>query len=170
MPFNPEKLQKLVSKDQSSTVRTGGKGTVRRKFKAVRKTATHDEKRLKAQLNKLNVRDIPSIEEVNLFHEDGHVIHFTNPKVQASIAANTYVISGTAETKKLQDLLSPDIIRQLGPDGLNKLKEMMMQQMAAGGLGAGGAAGDKKAGDDEDDVPDLVETNFEEVAAKASKK
>merc|ERR1712086_624858 len=101
----------------------GGKGTVRRKHKAQRKNAVHDDKRLKTTLNKLNVRDIPAIEEVNLFKDDGHVIHFANPKVQASIAANTYVVSGNAETKKLQDLL-PGIINQLGPDNLADLKKI----------------------------------------------
>ena len=40
------------------------------------------------------------------------MIHFSNPKVQASIAANTYVISGHAETKRLQDLL-PGILNQV---------------------------------------------------------
>ena len=43
------------------------------------------------------------------------------PQVQASIAANTYVISGQAETKRLQDLL-PGILNQLGPDNLANLK------------------------------------------------
>ena len=43
--------------------------------------------------------------------------------VQASIAANTYVVSGHAETKKLQDLL-PGIINQLGPDNLANLKKL----------------------------------------------
>ena len=79
MPFNPEKLAKLVGKGPA-TVRLGGKGSVRRKHKVVRKTATHDDKRLKATLNKLSVRDIPAIEEVNLFKDDGSVIHFVNPK------------------------------------------------------------------------------------------
>lgn len=57
-----------------------GKGSVRRKHKAVRKTATQDDKRLKSTLQKLNCRDIPAIEEVNLFRKDGQVIHFSNPK------------------------------------------------------------------------------------------
>jgi hypothetical protein len=51
------------------------------------------------------------IEEVNIFKDDD-VIHFTNPKVQASIAANTYVISGPSQTKKLQELL-PGILNQV---------------------------------------------------------
>lgn len=101
-PFATPSLTHRVFSTQS---RVGGKGTVRRKAKAVRKNATQDDKRLKASLNKLNVRDIPAIEEVNLFKDDGHVVHFANPKVQASIAANTYVISGNAQTKKLQELL-----------------------------------------------------------------
>jgi nascent polypeptide-associated complex subunit beta len=45
------------------------------------------------------VNQIPGIEEVNMFKADGNIIHFRNPRVQASIAANTYVVSGAAETK-----------------------------------------------------------------------
>ncbi len=92
MPFNPDKLAKLVGKGPT-TVRTGGKGSVRRKHKVVRKTATHDDKRLKATLNKLSVRDIPAIEEVNLFKDDGTVIHFVNPKVRAQHRQHTYIHS-----------------------------------------------------------------------------
>jgi len=176
VPFNPDKLAALVGKG-GAAVRTGGKGSVRRKHKTVRKTATHDDKRLKATLNKLGVRDIPAIEEVNLFKDDGNVIHFVNPKVQASIAANTYVVSGTCETKKLQELL-PGIITQLGPDNLEELKKIyasyaggdksglnmasLQAALESGSLGGGGAGGG-----DEDDVPDLVETNFEEVSNAA---
>jgi len=184
MPFNPEKFANVVGRGGGSSgssssappTRLGGKGTIRRKHKAVRKTATHDDKRLKATLNKLSVRDIPAIEEVNLFRDDGHVIHFVNPKVQASIAANTYVVSGTAETKKLQDLL-PGIITQLGPDNLEDLKRIYSSYASKdGGLpdvssllsGAAGGTGITAGGDDDDDVPDLVE-NFEEVSKKEQK-
>jgi len=157
MPFNPEKLAKLQAK--AASVQTGGKGSVRRKKKTVRKNAVHDDKKLKSTLNKLNVRDIPAIEEVNFFKEDSTVIHFTNPKVQASIAANTYVISGNAETKKLQDLL-PGIINQLGPDNLDDLKKIyasFSKTMGAGTMAA-----------DDDDVPDLVDTNFEDASKKGA--
>merc|ERR1712146_477257 len=87
-----------------ASVRIGGKGTVRRKKKVVHKTTTTDDKRLQNTLKRLGINSIPAIEEVNLFMDQGEVIHFTNPEVQASIAANTYVIIGHAETKKLQDL------------------------------------------------------------------
>jgi len=80
--------------------RTGGKGTVRRKKKTMHKTATSDDKKLGSTLKKLGVTNIPAIEEVNLFAVDGKVIHFSNPKVQASIAANTYVISGPNDVKR----------------------------------------------------------------------
>jgi len=100
-------------KEKFADVRTGGKGTVRRKKKAQHKTSAADDKQLQAQLKRLQVNNIPGIEEVNMFKEDGNVIHFSAPKVQASIAANTYVISGHAENKQLQELL-PGIINQLG--------------------------------------------------------
>ena len=37
--------------------------------------------------------------QVNLIKDDGQVIHFNNPKVQASLTANTFAITGHAETK-----------------------------------------------------------------------
>jgi nascent polypeptide-associated complex subunit beta len=70
----------------------------------VHKSSGQDDKRLQNTLKRLGVNTIPGIEEVNIFKDDT-VVHFTNPEVQASIAANTYVISGSAENKKLQDLL-----------------------------------------------------------------
>lgn len=151
MPFNPDKLKKLVARNP--TVRTGGKGSVRRKKKTVRKNLSHDDKRLTNTLKRLNVRDIPAIEEVNLFKDDGTVIHFASPKVQASIAANTYVVSGNAENKKLQELL-PGIISQLGPDNLEHLKKIYSSYSNEPEA--------KAADDDDDDVPEL-EQNFEDA-------
>ena len=108
----------------------------RSKHKAVHKTASNDDKRLDNTVKRLGVQQIPGIEEVNIFQEDS-VIHYTNPTVKASIAANTYVISGPSSTKKLQDLL-PGIINQLGPDNLANLKKIAAQYGADG-----------------DDVPDV---------------
>ena len=102
----------------------------RRKHKAVHKTTSTDDKRLQSTLKRLGVNVIPGIEEVNIFKDDT-VIHFTNPKVQASIAANTHVVSGPSQTKKLQDLL-PGIINQLGPDNLEHLKKLAAQYGADG--------------------------------------
>ncbi len=73
--MNTAKLNRLAEQ-----VRTGGKGSVRRKKKAVHKTTTTDDKRLQSTLKRLGVNNIPGIEEVNLFKEDGGVIHFNNPK------------------------------------------------------------------------------------------
>jgi len=57
-----------------------GKGTPRRKIKKVHKTAGTDDKKLQTSLKKLNVQPIQAIEEVNMFKEDGNVIHFAAPK------------------------------------------------------------------------------------------
>lgn len=63
-----------------ASVRIGGKGTPRRKVKKVHKTAGGDDKKLQSALKKLNVQPIPGIEEVNMFKEDGNVLHFSAPK------------------------------------------------------------------------------------------
>ncbi|CAN6584707.1 unnamed protein product [Malus baccata var. baccata] len=155
--MNREKLMKMAG-----AVRTGGKGSVRRKKKAVHKTTTTDDKRLQSTLKRIGVNAIPAIEEVNIFKDDV-VIQFINPKVQASIAANTWVVSGSPQTKKLQDIL-PSIISHLDNlDNLKKLAEQFQKQAPS----AGGAAAQE---DDDDEVPELVAGETFEAAAEEKNK
>merc|ERR1719433_1293385 len=145
------------------TSRIGGKGTIRRKKRTVRKQNTQDDKRLQGALKRLNVNNIPAIEEVNLFKKgDDTIIHFNQPRVQASIAANTYVVSGNCETKKVMEMI-PSILPQLGPDNLENLKEMASQFQKMSQMGGG----PPKQEDDDDDVPDLVENVTAEPAEKS---
>ena len=37
-----------------------------------------------------------------MIKDDGTVIHFNNPKVQASVPANTFSVTGGAENKRTQ--------------------------------------------------------------------
>jgi nascent polypeptide-associated complex subunit beta len=85
-----DRLQRLAN-----SVRTGGKGSVRRlvlqrdssqkinifhrKKKAVHKTVSNDDKKLHTTLKRIGMNDIPGIEEVNIFQSD-HVINFVHPK------------------------------------------------------------------------------------------
>mmetsp|Transcript_347 Transcript_347/g.474 ORF Transcript_347/g.474 Transcript_347/m.474 type:complete len:169 (+) Transcript_347:57-563(+) len=142
-------------KERFSSVRVGGEGTVRRKKKKVQASRGADEKQLQAQLKRLGVNNIPGVEEVNMFKDDGTVIHFATPKVQASVSANTYTVTGHGETKRLEELL-PGIINQLGPDNLMNLKRIAEMHAASEGNNA------VAAGDD-DDIPDIGE-NFEDVS------
>lgn len=72
-------------------VRTGGKGSVRRKVKVQRKQGGGDEKKTTAALKGLGLQPIQGAEEVHFVKEDGQVMVFKNPKVQAAVQANTYV-------------------------------------------------------------------------------
>merc|ERR1711937_902765 len=125
----------------------GGKGTVRRKKKTQHKTSAADDKQLQAQLKRLQVNNIPGIEEVSMFKDDGSVIHFSAPKVQASPQANTFAISGQAETKQVSEML-PSIVNQLGPEGFASLRKLAMEKVPAA---------------KDDDVPEL-EGDFEEAS------
>jgi len=138
---------------------TGGKGSVRRKKKtAVARTSTADDKKLGNYLKKIGVKNIPDVEEANMFKDNGEVIHFKAPKLHLSFPAKTYVLSGNAETKQLKDLV-PGIIDQLDPAHLQQIVNTYAQ--AGGNVGGVDSV---EEDDDDDDVPDLVE-NFEEVAS-----
>merc|ERR1712203_587682 len=130
-------------------------GVARRPKKVNHQSHGADEKQLQAQLKRLGVNNIPGIEEVNMFKEDGSVIHFAAPKVQASVQSNTFVVTGHGENKRLEELL-PGIISQLGPDNLANLKRIA-EGFAAQNEG-------KDAAEDED-IPDIGE-NFEDVSKK----
>lgn len=146
--------QAKLAKMQAS-VRIGGKGTPRRKIKKVHKTAGTDDKKLQTSLKKLNVQPIQAIEEVNMFKSDGNVIHFSAPKVHASIPANTFALYGAGEDKELTELV-PGILNQLGPDSLASLRKLAESYQSMQ-KEKGGEDGDKKDGDDDDDdIPDLV--------------
>merc|ERR1712203_607876 len=157
LKMNQEKLKMLQAQ-----VRIGGKGTVRRKKKVVHRTATTDDKKLQSSLKKLSVNHIPGIEEVNMIKDDGTVIHFNNPKVQASLAANTFAVTGHGENKQITDLL-PGILNQLGAESLTHLKKLASNVPTADGMDDPG-----NDADDDDDVPDLVE-NFDECCKNEAK-
>jgi len=107
-------------------------------------------KKLQSNLKKLSVTNIPGIEEVNMIKDDGTVIHFNNPKVQASVPANTFSITGTAENKQITEML-PGILNQLGAESLTHLKKL-----------ANNVTTQFKTTED-DDVPELV-GDFEEAS------
>lgn len=110
------------------------------------------------------MHQIPGIDEVAIFHDDGSVVHFGAPKVQASINANTFVVSGPSSIKS-QDEMIPPQLQGMSPEQLQMLIQQMQAAQAAGGGGAASAAGDAAAaaaleaggGDDDDDIPELVE-------------
>ena len=137
-----------------------------------------DDKKLQSVLKKLQLNVIGGIEEVNIFTSNNEVIHIKNPKsefyqlysmlfyfiylvflVEASIPSNTFAISSkNIEVKQVTDMI-PDILNQIGPEGLDRLRKY------AESIGGGNLPTQAPADDDDDEVPDLVE-NFEEAANK----
>lgn len=87
--------------------------------------------------------------------------------VQASIPANTFVVSGSTEHKRIEELL-PAILSQCGPESMEYLRKFAETLKGAAGMGNGMEAvreGEEGEEEEDDQVPDLVE-NFEEAAAK----
>jgi hypothetical protein len=76
--------------------------------------------------------------------------------VQFSTKENLLSVVGEPQMKQMQDML-PDILKQVGPQQYGFLKDLIEKS------GAGkGAAGNG----DEDDVPPLVDGNFEAASKK----
>ena len=59
-------------------------GTPRRKVKKVNAKSSGDDRKLSAALQSLKVQPIAGVDEVNMFKEDGKVIHFSNPRGKSS--------------------------------------------------------------------------------------
>ena len=65
-----------------------------------------------------------------MIKDDSSVIHFNNPKVQASLQSNTFAISGHAEHKQITDML-PTILNQLGSESITHLKRLASSVQAS---------------------------------------
>merc|ERR1711943_169695 len=89
--------QKL--KTLQNNVRIGGKGSVRRKHKGVRKTAAGDNKKLDSALKRLGVQPVSPIDEVLMFNSDNTVLQFSAPKLEIQPSANLFVVRGPSEKK-----------------------------------------------------------------------
>ncbi|KAF9517518.1 hypothetical protein BS47DRAFT_1483234 [Hydnum rufescens UP504] len=162
--MNPEKLAKLKLRLPKIGSFVGFELTISGA------AAAQDDKKLQTALKKLNVQPITGIEEVNMFREDGNVLHFTAPKVHASVPSNTFAIYGAGHVKELTELV-PGILNQLGPDSLASLRKLAESYQQIQGQNSNGKAPGMTFGgddDDDDDVPDLVE-NFDTTAEKTEK-
>ena len=72
------------------------------------------------------------------------------------------VVTGASESKEIKDLL-PDILKQVGPQQYSFLKDLIDKTGKAGGAAGKDAGGDDS---DPDDVPPLVDGNFDDAGKK----
>lgn len=145
MVVDQEKLAKL-----QAASRQGGKGAPRRKVakKVAPKTAAEggNDKKLGAALKKLGgVLPMTGYEEVNMFKEDGKVLHFNRPNIALVKDSNTHIVTGKGEDKDMTELV-PGILNQLGPEAMASLRQLAESYQMMQAQGAGSA----------DDVPDAV--------------
>ncbi len=169
--MNPEKLAKLQEQARTSSTAMPRRKVVKRVQKpdsdlaGLSGHATTGAK-MASILRTINAQVLPSIEEVNMFHTEGHVIHFKAPKVQAAIGSNTYIVTGNGASKEMAEL-APGILAQLGPNALANLQRLAMEyqkQAAAAGYSVEDFAKMEMqkaaSATTDDDIPDLVK-NFE---------
>jgi hypothetical protein len=95
-------------------------------------------------------------------HAVEQVLHFTAPKVGASMANRTFSVQGQPQTMTVKELISKDplAVLQMKSDAKSAVEHMLEMLKRQNG----GAAADAGASANEE-IPNLVE-NFEDVAAK----
>jgi hypothetical protein len=101
-------------------------------------------------------KPIADIMEANFFHKDNTVMHINRPLVHYAFKDTFCSVQGKATTKNLKDMM-PEIMKQVGPEQMSALKEIM-----------GNASQAKAAAEDsdEDQPPPLVGGNFQDAAKK----
>lgn len=147
------KLEKL-----KANVRIGGKGTPRRKVKRAGRTEADDSK-VHAALQKMGAQTFTGVEQVNLFKDDGNVIHFGRPAVQQASDHDLFAIHGVSHERTVQEML-PEMIQSMSPESLAQLKQLseQLQAQQAAGQGGEGAAAPAAEGEKKDaEIPELVE-------------
>jgi nascent polypeptide-associated complex subunit beta len=111
----------FLKKHAGASAQLGGKGTMRRKFKVAHKPSTAaDDKKVQTALRRLGSNPVGGIEEVAMVKESGEAMVFKAPKVQAAIAANTFIISGGHSTVDAAEL-SAEVLQQIGPEAIKAL-------------------------------------------------
>lgn len=93
--------------------KVGGHGSWRRKTKKVSKNANQEGQKVWLQAQRLGCRDLGEIDNASIMIEnENEALSFTKPQLSFNMHANTYVLMGTPEKKKMADVLT-DLISSI---------------------------------------------------------
>ena len=171
-----EALRKL-----GQSLRLGGPGTARRKFKAVRKAGKMDEVKFQNALRKTGFNPVGEVDSVEVYQEDGTVWTFNNPRLLANQQASQFCIQGRFEERKPTE--AEIRAREFNAlSDIEKLRQLAQAELPATGGGAAASAAEsapagadeaaaepegEESGDEEKGSPEdlLAAKEEEEVAA-----
>ena len=77
-PETSPMLEKLRA--MAKQVRTGGKGSVRRKNKVIHHSAGDDEKKVSQFIQQNNCHQLPSVQVIDIMKNDANFLEFNKPK------------------------------------------------------------------------------------------
>ena len=129
-----EALRKL-----GRSLRLGGPGTARRKYKAVRKAGKTDDLKYQNSRRKAGVNPVGEIETVEVHKEDGTIWTFNNPKLLSNQQANQFCVQGRYEERKPSEAeMRARAFDQLSD--IEKLRQLAQAELPAGAAGVAAAA------------------------------
>ena len=157
------KLEALRKLGQS--LRLGGRGTARRKFKSVRKgTSKMDDVKSQNALRKAGLNPVSEIENIEMYKEDGTVLSFKSPKLLSNGQANTFCIHGSYTERKAPKPTEA----QLAAKAFDQLSDIeKLRQLAAAELDVSKGAGGEKTDSAQVTTPEDVLAAEEDDAGDA---
>ncbi|KAJ1488894.1 hypothetical protein T484DRAFT_1886680 [Baffinella frigidus] len=174
-----DELKMEAMRRLGASLRIGGSGTARRKFKNVRtgKADKVDDTKFQNTLKRLGINPLAEIEELTMFKENGGTMKFVSPKVLASVSSNTFVVQGTftstgpggapEKPAKPAAAAAPDdataakakaprVRKEKKPKEYLGGEEMEDEPQDADAVGAGGGVGGRGEGGGSEDMLDAV--------------
>ena len=148
MVLNVDVLKLEALRKLGASLRIGGEGTARRKFKAVRKKGGKmDDVKFQNALKKAGLNPVGDIETVEMHHEDGTIWTFPQPRLLTNQQANQFCVQGHYN----EHHAAPETEAQLAAAEFDKLSDIeKLRRLAQADLAAGGSADDGEQADEGD--------------------
>ena len=137
MVLNVDMLKLEALRKLGASLRLGGRGTARRKFKVVRKNGSKmDDGKIQNSLRKAGLNPIGEIDTIEMIREDGSALFFPSPRLLANQQANTFCVQGDYEERAP----TAQTAAQLAAAEFDQLSDIeKLRRLAAADLPASGA-------------------------------
>ena len=137
MVLNVDMLKLEALRKLGASLRLGGRGTARRKFKVVRKKGSKmDDGKIQNSLRKAGLNPIGEIDTIEMIREDGSALFFPSPRLLSNQQANTFCVQGDYEERAP----TAQTAAQLAAAEFDQLSDIeKLRRLAAADLPASGA-------------------------------
>ena len=126
---NPEKIAQL--KKAAATLKTTG-GVVHKKKVVAKKPTIQTDSRVTNLLKRFNLQPLNDVSSVLFYMEDESVLQFPAPRVSTGYQAGVFVVTGTYETKTMEEI-APQLLQNMD---IQQIQQLLQQAALAQKMGS----------------------------------